>query len=82
MRLQWQEIRGRAATFAVEWKDARYERGETQSFFNAFFRISCKEARGQERASLFCAGRRLTVRRIDRSQPAMLVDGAGQVGCR
>jgi len=39
MRLSWNEIRSRAAHFARDWKDARYERGETQSFYNAFFRI-------------------------------------------
>jgi len=45
MRLEWQEIRARAATFAVEWKDARYEKGETQSFYDAFFRIFGVERR-------------------------------------
>jgi hypothetical protein len=39
MRLQWSEIRPRAAAFARDWKDARYEKGETQSFYNAFFRM-------------------------------------------
>ena len=32
MRLSWNEIRARAATFADEWRDAAYEKGETQSF--------------------------------------------------
>jgi hypothetical protein len=39
MRLSWNEIRVRAARFAEEWKDAHYEKGETQSFYNDFFDI-------------------------------------------
>lgn len=39
MRLSWNEVRVRAARFAEEWKDATDERRETQSFYNAFFRI-------------------------------------------
>jgi hypothetical protein len=39
VRLSWNEIRARAAAFANEWKDARYERGETQTFYNEFFQI-------------------------------------------
>ena len=39
MRLSWNEIRARAARFADEWRDAAYEKGETQSFYNAFFEI-------------------------------------------
>ena len=39
MRLSWNEIRARAAVFAEDWKDAAYEKGETQSFYNAFFRV-------------------------------------------
>ena len=39
MRLSWNEIRVRAAIFADEWRDATYEKGETQSFYNAFFRV-------------------------------------------
>ena len=38
-RLSWNEIRVRAATFAEEWQDATYEKGETQSFYNDFFDI-------------------------------------------
>ena len=37
MRLSWNEVRARAAAFAGEWKDAAYEKGETQSFYNDFF---------------------------------------------
>lgn len=39
MRLSWNEIRARAARFADEWKDARYEKGETQSFYNELFEV-------------------------------------------
>ena len=39
MRLSWNEIRVRAAQFAQDWKDAGYEKGETQSFYNDFFDI-------------------------------------------
>ena len=39
MRLSWNEIRARAATFADEWREAAYEKGETQSFYNEFFEI-------------------------------------------
>lgn len=39
MRLSWNEIRVRAAAFVEEWKDARYEKGETQSFYNDLFEV-------------------------------------------
>ena len=39
MHLSWNEMRNRATAFAEEWKDARYEKGETQSFYNEFFKI-------------------------------------------
>lgn len=39
MRLGWQEIRRRAKDFSVRWKDAHYEKGETQTFYNEFFQI-------------------------------------------
>ena len=39
MRLSWNEVRARAAAFAEEWKDAAYEKGETQSFYNEFFEV-------------------------------------------
>ncbi|MCY4173794.1 MAG: N-6 DNA methylase [Cyanobacteria bacterium MAG CAR3_bin_5] len=39
MRLSWNEVRARAAAFAEEWQAAAYEKGETQSFYNAFFRV-------------------------------------------
>ncbi|HCC56065.1 MAG TPA: SAM-dependent methyltransferase, partial [Solibacterales bacterium] len=39
MRLSWNEIRAGAARFAEEWKDAHYERGESQTFYNEFFEV-------------------------------------------
>jgi len=39
MRLSWNEIRARAARFADEWKDAHYERGESQTFYNELFSV-------------------------------------------
>ena len=39
MRLSWNEVRARAATFADDWRDAAYEKGETQSFYNDFFEV-------------------------------------------
>ena len=39
MHLSWNEIRARAAKFAAEWKDAGYEKGETQGFYNGFFEV-------------------------------------------
>lgn len=39
MRLDWNDIRARASKFADEWKDAHYERGETQTFYNEFFEL-------------------------------------------
>ena len=39
MRLGWDEIKRRARAFSEEWKDAHYEKGETQSFYNDFFDI-------------------------------------------
>jgi hypothetical protein len=39
MHLSWNEIRARAALFANEWKHARYEKGETQTFYNEFFQV-------------------------------------------
>jgi hypothetical protein len=39
MRLSPAELRARAHQFARDWADAHYEKGETQSFWNAFFAI-------------------------------------------
>ena len=39
MRLSWNEMRVRAASFARTWAGAKYEKGETQSFYNDFFHI-------------------------------------------
>lgn len=39
MRLSWNEIRARASQFSEDWKDAYYEKGDTQTFYNEFFQI-------------------------------------------
>ena len=39
MRLSWNEVRAPTAAFAEDWKDAAYEEGETQSFYNEFFEV-------------------------------------------
>ncbi len=39
MRLSWNEISARAAQFAQDWQDAGYEKGQTQLFYNDFFKI-------------------------------------------
>lgn len=39
MRLNWNEIRARAARFADEWKGKGYEKGETHTFYNEFFEV-------------------------------------------
>lgn len=39
MRLSWNEIRARAAHFSDEWKDAHYEKGQAQTFYNEFFEV-------------------------------------------
>jgi hypothetical protein len=39
VRLAWNEIRHRATNFSQEWRDAHYEKGEAQSFYNAFFEV-------------------------------------------
>ncbi|PKL96412.1 MAG: SAM-dependent methyltransferase [Gammaproteobacteria bacterium HGW-Gammaproteobacteria-8] len=39
MPVSWNEIRDRATRFARDWKDASYERGQAQSFWNEFFGV-------------------------------------------
>jgi len=39
MRLDWNDIKARAHHFVDEHKDDRYEKGETQSFYNEFFEV-------------------------------------------
>lgn len=39
LKLSWQEIRQRAIQFSREWKDARDERAEAQTFWNEFFDV-------------------------------------------
>ena len=43
--LSWNEIRVRAAQFATDWADASHEKGETQSFYDAFFDVFGKRRR-------------------------------------
>ena len=49
MRLSWNEVRVRAATFSEEWSSAVRETSETQSFYNAFFRVFGVERRSVAR---------------------------------
>ena len=53
MRLSWNEVRARAAKFAKDWRDASYEKGETQSFYNDFFRVFGTRAYRSSRAFRF-----------------------------
>jgi hypothetical protein len=39
MSLTWRQIEANAVRFADAWADARYERGETQTFYNEFFEV-------------------------------------------
>ncbi len=39
MRLDWNDIKARAGRFADEWKEAHYERSDTQTFYNEFFGV-------------------------------------------
>lgn len=39
MRLSWNEIKRRAATFAQEWAGQGYEKGSTQLFYREFFDV-------------------------------------------
>ncbi|WP_229582887.1 type IIL restriction-modification enzyme MmeI [Paracoccus sp. S-4012] len=39
MRLNWNEIRARAAAFAEEWAGEGYEKGQTQLFYRDFFDV-------------------------------------------
>lgn len=49
MRLSFNEIRARAASFARTYADATYEKGETQTFYNDFFAIFGVERRSVAR---------------------------------
>ena len=39
MRLSWNEIRTRAATFIKDWEGEGYEKGQTQLFYQGFFDV-------------------------------------------
>ena len=73
MRLSWNEVRVRAAAFADRWKDAAYEKGETQSFYNDFFQIFGVERRSVARYEAHVA--KLDNRRgfIDLFWPGVLI---------
>jgi hypothetical protein len=64
--LSWNEIRDRATRFANDWKDAGYERGEAQTFWNEFFGIF-----GMHRSRVYSFERR--VEKLD--------GGAGYIDC-
>ena len=55
MSLSWDEGRARVAAFARKCRDAAYEKGETQSFYNDFFEASAgvpsRATRGTWRSS-------------------------------
>ena len=69
MPLSWNEIRGRALTFAREWKGEGSERAEAQSFWNGFldvFGVDRKRvAVFEKQVEVTRAGRRLKSGRID-----------------
>ena len=79
MRLSWNEVRVRAAAFADKWREAAYEKGETQSFYNDFFRIFGVERRTVARYEAHVA--KLDDRRgfIDLFWPGVLIVG---VSCK
>jgi hypothetical protein len=39
VRLDWNDIRAKAAVFSQEWSEAFYEKGDTQTFYNEFFEV-------------------------------------------
>ena len=73
MRLSWNEVRVRAAAFADKWRQAAYEKGETQSFYNDFFQIFGVERRTVARYEAHVA--KLDSRRgfIDLFWPGVLI---------
>ena len=73
MRLSWNEVRTRAATFAEEWKDAAREKGETQSFYNAFFEVFGVRRRNVARYEAHVAKLDNRSGFIDLSRPGVLI---------
>lgn len=69
MPLSWNEIKARALAFSREWADETSERAESQSFWNAFFRIFGIERKRvavfEQQVNLCRAGRRMRRGRID-----------------
>jgi len=39
MILTWNDIQIRAKKFSKDWENAKYEKGETQTFYNEFFEV-------------------------------------------
>jgi len=39
MILTWNDIQIRAKKFSKDWENAKYEKGETQNFYNEFFEV-------------------------------------------
>ena len=73
MRLSWNEVRARAASFAEDWKDAAYEKGETQSFYNDFFRVFGVQRRSVARYEAHVAKLDNTSGFIDLFWPSVLL---------
>ena len=64
---------GRAAAFTNEWRDARYEKSETQSFYNDFFDIFGVRRRTVARYEEHIAKLDNTSRFIDLFWPGVLI---------
>ena len=74
MRLSWNEVRARAARFAEEWRDAAYEKGETQSFYNDFFEdVRCASAYGRALRGACSANSTTSSGFIDLFWPGVLI---------
>ncbi len=73
MRLSWNEVGARAAAFAEDWRDAAYEKGETQSFYNEFFQVFGKRRREVDRCERHVAKLDNRSGFIDLSWPGVLL---------
>ena len=73
MRLSWNEVRTRAAIFADNWRDASYESGETQSFYNDFFEVFGVQRRSVARYEQHVAKLDNTSGFIDLFWPGVLI---------
>jgi hypothetical protein len=52
MRLDWNDIKARAAKFAEDWNGAQYERAETQTFYNEFSACSASPGGASQASSM------------------------------